>query len=313
MPNAQQSGALGGAASGASGGGGDRSNSIVIDLSSMGGLAQGYWGDSDQTTTLPQRKMNINENQLAEGFFNPWLRQGYLSPAVSTTQAMSYSGTSPVAVLSATEYDAVNDTLYFSELGGYFYSASGYDGFTLTSRAVHATTTAMVIDDMQMYELDGVRYLFLSYQLPSDTVTFNTSVPHIYGTLAYPAIGTPVTFTVSGGSLPTGISAGTTYYIISVGNSGFFNVSATSGGSAVAWSTNGSGTITMHGAFGSIAGFDLSSGLYSNLLGGNTSGQVNYSLTNNPHLLRLGNDGYMYIFDGNTVHRFDGSVLGGTY
>lgn len=57
-----------------------------------------------------------------------------------------------------------------------------------------------------------------------------------------------VYFTNSGGSLPTGISALTKYYIVNTATN-TFQISATLGGSVLNFSTNGSGTNTVYSTF----------------------------------------------------------------
>lgn len=54
--------------------------------------------------------------------------------------------------------------------------------------------------------------------------------------------GTPVTFSTTG-ALPTGLTAGTTYYVVSA-STDTFSVAATPGGSAIATSSAGTGTHT---------------------------------------------------------------------
>jgi len=66
------------------------------------------------------------------------------------------------------------------------------------------------------------------------------------GYWAYYQVGTPVTFSNSGGGLPAPLVAGTTYYVVAV-NSGTnqIQVSATKGGSAISLTTTGTGTNTI--------------------------------------------------------------------
>jgi len=66
------------------------------------------------------------------------------------------------------------------------------------------------------------------------------TVPGTY----FPANGDAVSFTTTG-ALPTGITAGTTYYV--VGAAGLtFNISATKGGGAITTTGSQSGTHTLH-------------------------------------------------------------------
>jgi len=77
---------------------------------------------------------------------------------------------------------------------------------------------------------------------PSLTATMTIASPCVVTVSATPANGTPVSFSTTG-SLPTGISAGTTYYVKYV-NSTTFNISATPGGSSINTSGTQSGTHT---------------------------------------------------------------------
>lgn len=84
----------------------------------------------------------------------------------------------------------------------------------------------------------GVYTVTINYSSPSNaTVTMSTTPP---------LVNTGVTFAISaGGSLPTGISSGVTYYVANIiGNT--FNLTTTPGGSTYIVTTSGtSGTITM--------------------------------------------------------------------
>ena len=78
---------------------------------------------------------------------------------------------------------------------------------------------------------------------PSDTVTMTIASPCVVTWNNHGlAAGSPVKFSTSG-ALPTGITAGTTYYVIAAGlTSNAFEISATPGGAAVNTSGSQSGT-----------------------------------------------------------------------
>lgn len=59
------------------------------------------------------------------------------------------------------------------------------------------------------------------------------------------AVNTPVKFTAGAGTLPTGITEGTTYYVKTVLSSSTFSVSATPGGAAINTAGSPSGTYTL--------------------------------------------------------------------
>lgn len=89
--------------------------------------------------------------------------------------------------------------------------------------------------------------------LNSATFTTNFSAHPTYITLSNASFYNRPVFQVndqvqfsSTGSLPTGLTAGTTYYILTLDSAGFImTVSATMGGSAVSLSSDGSGTLTV--------------------------------------------------------------------
>lgn len=80
------------------------------------------------------------------------------------------------------------------------------------------------------------------------TVTISNATPGVITWNSHPlAAGDQVEFTTTG-SLPTGLSTGTKYFVISSGiGSNSFQVSATRGGSAINTSSAGSGTHTAYG------------------------------------------------------------------
>jgi hypothetical protein len=79
----------------------------------------------------------------------------------------------------------------------------------------------------------------------TQTATFTASSASIAASNNFVA-GLRVTFSNSGGALPTGISAGTQYYVLSTGLTGStFEISLTNGGSAVVPSSAGTGTQTV--------------------------------------------------------------------
>ena len=78
----------------------------------------------------------------------------------------------------------------------------------------------------------------------SATVTISNASPGVITWTGHGlAVNTPVVFSTTG-ALPTGLTAGTTYYVKTVLDASTFTVSATVGGTAVNTSSAGSGTHT---------------------------------------------------------------------
>lgn len=74
---------------------------------------------------------------------------------------------------------------------------------------------------------------------------FTTPSPHDY------AIGNPISFSTTG-ALPTGLTAGTPYYVISMPTTSTFTVSSSLGGGAVNTSGSQSGVHTINNLFGTL-------------------------------------------------------------
>jgi hypothetical protein len=82
---------------------------------------------------------------------------------------------------------------------------------------------------------------------PFSDTTYTVASPGVFTVPGYvPTNGDTVVFSISsGGALPGGVTAGTVYYVVSASGD-TFEISATSGGSAISVSSTGSGTLTTH-------------------------------------------------------------------
>ena len=89
-------------------------------------------------------------------------------------------------------------------------------------------------------------YISVNEPNASATVTITNASPAVITWTAHSLVaGNVVNFTNSGGALPTGITAGTNYYVIAAGlGTNTFEISATAFGTAVNTSSAGSGTQT---------------------------------------------------------------------
>lgn len=81
---------------------------------------------------------------------------------------------------------------------------------------------------------------------PSATVTITTATPAVVSWANHGLFANqPVVFSNTGGALPTGLTAGTVYYVLATGlTAGTFQVSATEGGTAAATTAAGTGVNT---------------------------------------------------------------------
>jgi len=136
---------------------------IIFDLSGTAGLVSRFQGDLNDTTAKPNLRYLGNDNQIADGIFNPMKRYGYLSPANNTFATVTGS---LAALLTATEYDSENDDAFLAENGPSIFQLDGLDDTSLATAVTLANSSA-AISDLQVYEIDGERKLFYAYSAPA--------------------------------------------------------------------------------------------------------------------------------------------------
>jgi len=134
-----------------------------------------------------------------------------------------------------------------------YYSMSYYQGSAqaITSRRNTVLIGPTDISGMPSFLPQSVTGLNLTTQniaaaetTQTATVTFTAATPGVVNWTGHTLVANQaISFTNAGGGLPAALTAGVTYYVLSpVTNA--FNVSATPGGSAIAFSTAGTGTQT---------------------------------------------------------------------
>lgn len=134
---------------------------VTIDLSGRGGLAPRFFGDVNNTSATHHLRYLGDENQLAEGCYNPFRRYGYLSPATDSLVTVTAATNSFADVIRAVEYDVISGKPYFAENNGQLWIADDVDDVTWTRdrNVANATYT-----DLAIYQVNGVRTLFYAYQ-----------------------------------------------------------------------------------------------------------------------------------------------------
>jgi hypothetical protein len=91
---------------------------VQFDLSGTKGLANRFYGDKNLTASQPNLRYLGGDGQLAEGVFNPITTLGYLSPANNTTKVVT--GTTSYLLSSAIIVpqriaEASTDAIFFSD------------------------------------------------------------------------------------------------------------------------------------------------------------------------------------------------------
>lgn len=136
---------------------------LQLDLSGRMGLTSNYFGDSDQTMATNNRNFGSGQSKMVDGYFNPFLRVGFLSPSVATLNSTTVSGATQNANIGSREYDVNNDDLYLAERGQQLFHFDGLDDTSLVQDFDLGATGTPVIHDLEIYQINGVRKLFYVY------------------------------------------------------------------------------------------------------------------------------------------------------
>ena len=120
-----------------------------------------------------------------------------------------------------------------------------------------ATDHAFIAEGEALFNEEGIDPISSDTEVSVGTTTVTIASPAVFSKTAHGLkVGDPVTFTTTG-ALPTGLTVGTTYYVIAAGfTADAFEVSTTLGGAAVNTSGAQSGTHTTYRAW-QIAGPDF--------------------------------------------------------
>jgi hypothetical protein len=143
---------------------------LILDLSGRGGLANKFFGDIDQVTPTPNKRYLIGDSQMAAGIFNPFTRDGYLSPSSNVFHAMTLDQTL-AAVMGSAIYDAINDDYYMAERGLQLFKGDGLDDTSL-ARQLLLTPTGAQFHDLEIYQVNGTRKLFYVYKGKTPTANY---------------------------------------------------------------------------------------------------------------------------------------------
>lgn len=136
---------------------------FILDLTGRAGLATGFAGDVDMVTSKPERIMEDGAG-MANGYFNQYFRNGYLSPVTTTSVSITPSQT-PSSVFSSVEYDHKNEDIYFGDKTKELYKIDSLTGTSITFIDTMENTSFTekkydALYDLQLYELNGVSSLF---------------------------------------------------------------------------------------------------------------------------------------------------------
>lgn len=133
-----------------------------INLTGTKGLAKGFQGDLNDTSSAPNRVYLGEDGQFADGVFNPLRNYGYIGPANNTYSAITGSINSHII---STEYDSINDDVYLAESGNTIWRLDGLSDSSLTAAVTIDIGATEAITDLEIYEINGKRNLFYAYNV----------------------------------------------------------------------------------------------------------------------------------------------------
>lgn len=139
---------------------------IILNLNGAGGLVNRFAGDADTITPQPNLRYDTKDGELAQGFFNPYFRTGYLSP-ITTSSTTITTDTSSITALNSFVYDTINDDTYWANTGRLIYKGDTSSDTSLTQ--LIQLPTGAEITDLEIYELDSQPTLYYLYNYPGDT------------------------------------------------------------------------------------------------------------------------------------------------
>lgn len=131
----------------------------ILDLTGSKGLTTKFQGDLHDTSPQPHLRYLGEDGQMASGIYNPFKKNGYLTPANNTYSTIT--GTIAGSIV-ASVYDSVNDVAYFADnaLDPSLLSLDGLDDTSLTQ--VYGLSSLDSLTDLELYQLNGKRILLFA-------------------------------------------------------------------------------------------------------------------------------------------------------
>lgn len=138
---------------------------LTIDLSGKLGLAPRFWGDIDLDQANPNYRIVGQNGMMAQGLYNPFRKLGYMSSANTAYKNFYDLNSSDYIAVnwSASIYDTENNEFYMGTDGRYLHKAKSQDAHTSDSTAVDLGNNNYKIKDLEIYQVNGVRKIFVIY------------------------------------------------------------------------------------------------------------------------------------------------------
>lgn len=161
---------------------------MTIDLTGNKGLTPKFFGDVNRTTSRPNLKYSVVDGQMADGYFNPVIRDGYLSPSNYSYKSIIAAGTPSTYGSQVTAFLDDTSTSFVVYAGTdtrLRTSGSSGNGDFTTLNAI--STSVGTVWDLEIYQINSVRKLFIASESGSSSLisiydTFSTAIDNVWST-----------------------------------------------------------------------------------------------------------------------------------
>ena len=184
---------------------------LEIDFTGKNGLMDNFFGDYDNLPQTPDknvygqpyRRYGLPNGQMSSGIYNPFKKNGYLSPADITLENITLEGSAPINVYAASKYDEINNNTYFLEefilsTGIRLVQGTGFEDTDLTQDKIIVASGAYGTD-LEIYTVYGERTLFYGY-VNYDTIGYIGRKSLSASAITYTANAATDVITVTGSS-----------------------------------------------------------------------------------------------------------------
>lgn len=297
-----------------------------------GGLQKDWY----KVTSTNRALKNQKKNGIATGCVNPFFQEGILLPGFATranltntsTVAGSANNVMSIVGIEDGNFAAETASIYFGQDDD-FHSAYGTTiqntGWpqTLDSSSTHLNHSALSIDKILDFQVYAVRKQLIFFRDGTDwdcayysgiygqqgTATMTIATPCVVSKSSHRLVAGDVVRFLTTGALPTGLTAGTNYYVITAGlTASVFQISATKGGAAINTSGTQSGTHTLYPGL-QTHGMSAATGYSASLIFPLSSG---FGLPTQRAIVAVASDnGFAYFGNGSILNKFDGSGTAG--
>ncbi len=146
---------------------------LVIDLSGRAGLGSKFFGDTDMLVPQPNYRLATGEGTLAQGLFNPYLREGYMAPAFNDSRAVTLDTTAG-GQLSSMVFDPLYSRSYWADGETKIYEKDSID--SLDMETVITLATGSEIQDLEIALIGNTRSLLYTYTDTNALLKSTTSI-----------------------------------------------------------------------------------------------------------------------------------------